>query len=109
MKKLIINADDFGMSQEVNEGTKKGIEQGIITSVSVMANMPFFEDAVRFLRKHPKVSVGLHFNITEGKPLILPKDAINLIREDDSFYHWPQLITRVASKNITRSEIEKEL
>ena len=109
MKKLIINADDFGMSREVNEGTKKGIEQGIITSVSVMANMPFFEDAIRFLKKHPRVSVGLHFNITEGKPLIFPKDAKNLIREDDSFYHWPQLVTRVASKTIKRTEIEMEL
>jgi predicted glycoside hydrolase/deacetylase ChbG (UPF0249 family) len=109
MKKLIINADDFGMSREVNEGTKKGIEQGIITSVSVMANMPFFEDAILFLKKHPRVSVGLHFNITEGKPLIFPKDAKNLIREDDSFYHWPQLVTRVASKTIKRTEIEMEL
>ena len=109
MKKLIINADDFGMSQEVNEGTKKGIEEGIITSVSLMANMPYFEDAVRFLKKHPRVSVGLHFNITEGKSLIFPKDAKNLLREDDSFYHWPQLIGRVAKKTIKPSEIELEL
>lgn len=109
MKKLIINADDFGMSNEVNEGTKKGISQGIITSVSVMVNMPHFEDAIKFLKKNPRVSVGLHFNITEGKSLLLPKDAKNLIREDDSFYHWPQLVTRVASKSIKKTEIENEL
>jgi predicted glycoside hydrolase/deacetylase ChbG (UPF0249 family) len=109
MKKLIINADDFGMSNEVNEGTKEGIRQGIITSVSVMANMPYFDDAIRFLKKHPEVSVGLHFNITEGKSLILPKDAENLIREDDYFYHWPQMIGRVASKQIKQNEIEQEL
>jgi predicted glycoside hydrolase/deacetylase ChbG (UPF0249 family) len=109
MKNLIINADDFGMSREVNEGTKKGIQEGIITSVSVMANMPYFDDAIQFLQKYPLVSVGLHFNITEGKPLILPKDAGALIREDDSFYHWPQLIGRVAFKNIKRLEIEHEL
>src|SRR5882757_5858501 len=98
MKKLIINADDFGMSREVNEGTKQGIKQGIITSVSVMTNMPYFNEAVRFLKKYPHVSVGLHFNITEGKSLLLPKDAKNLIREDDNFYHWPHMIGRVASK-----------
>jgi predicted glycoside hydrolase/deacetylase ChbG (UPF0249 family) len=109
MKKLIINADDFGMSAEVNEGTKRGIQQGIITSVSVMPNMPFFDEAISFLRNYPHISVGLHFNITEGKPLILPKDARNLIREDDSFYHWPQLVSRVALKWVTRTEIEKEL
>src|SRR5581483_6107971 len=38
-----------------------------------------------------------------------PHDAKNLIKEDDSFYHWPQFIARVAAKNIKRLEIEKEL
>jgi predicted glycoside hydrolase/deacetylase ChbG (UPF0249 family) len=109
MKKLIINADDFGMSREVNEGTKIGISQGIITSVSVMANMPYFDDAIRFLKKHPHISVGLHFNITEGKSLLIPKHAKNLIREDDYFYHWPQLVGRVAARDIKHTEIEQEL
>jgi predicted glycoside hydrolase/deacetylase ChbG (UPF0249 family) len=108
-KRLIINADDFGMSREINEGTKRAIEQGIISSVSLMPNMPYFDDAVRFLRKYPHVSIGLHFNITEGKPLILPSQAGNLIREDDSFYHWPQMIGRFMFKNISPKEVEREL
>src|SRR4051794_5424327 len=109
MKYLIINADDFGMSREVNTGTKKGIEQGIITSVSVMVNMPYFDDAIKFLKRYPHISVGLHFNITEGKPLHHPKDVGTLIREDDNFYHWPQLIGREVIKNIRQDEIEREL
>lgn len=108
-KRLIINADDFGMSREVNEGTKRGIEEGIITSVSVMSNMPYFDDAVKFLKKHPQVSVGLHFNITEGKPLTTPRNVGNLIREDDSFFYWPSMITRLIAKQIKLTEIEEEL
>ncbi len=108
-KQIIINADDFGMSKEVNEGTKDGIRQGIISSVSVMANMPYFDDAIAFLRNYPKVSVGLHFNITEGKPVILPKHVGNIIREDDYFFHWPQLIGRVAFDAIQLKEVETEL
>jgi predicted glycoside hydrolase/deacetylase ChbG (UPF0249 family) len=108
-KRLIINADDFGMSKEVNEGTKKGIEEGIITSVSVMVNMPFFEDAIVFLKKHPEVSVGLHFNLTEGECIGLPKNASTLIREDNSFFYYPQLITRIATKSVDRAEIAQEL
>jgi predicted glycoside hydrolase/deacetylase ChbG (UPF0249 family) len=108
-KNLIINADDFGMNQEINEGTKYAIEQGIISSVSLMPNMPYFDDAVRFLKKHPKISIGLHFNITEGKPLISPNMAGNLIREDDCFYHWPQLIGRLVFNNIKKKEIDEEL
>jgi len=109
MKKLIINADDFGMSREVNDGTKKGVKQGIITSVSVMVNMPYFNDAIQFIKKYPQVSVGLHFNITEGKPVLLPKDVESLIREDDNFYYWPNLIGREIFKNIKQDEIEQEL
>lgn len=108
-KYLIINADDFGMSREVNEGTKKGVRENIITSVSVMVNMPYFEDAVAFLKRNLQVSVGLHFNITEGQSILLPKNAASLIREDNSFYYWPQFIGRVAAKSISKKEIEEEL
>ncbi len=110
MKNLIINADDFGMSQEVNEGTEKGIKQGIITSVSIMVNMPYFKQAVQFLKKYPDISVGLHFNITEGPPLLLPRVAKNLIREDNTFFYWSQLIPRVAMhKKEMLKEIQAEL
>lgn len=108
-KQLIINSDDFGMSKEVNEGTKIGILKGIVKSVSVMPNMPFFNDAIIFLKKHPHVSVGLHFNITEGKPLISPHVANNLIREDDNFHFWISLIPRLMFRNIKLCEIEEEL
>lgn len=108
-KHLIINADDFGMSREVNEGTKIGINKGVITSVSVMANMPYFTDAISYLKKHKEISVGLHFNITEGKPIIHPHDATNLIREDDHFYFWTNMIPRVSVRSIKLKEIEKEL
>jgi predicted glycoside hydrolase/deacetylase ChbG (UPF0249 family) len=108
-KRLIINADDFGMSKEVNEGTKKGIKEGVITSVSVMVNMPYFEDAIAFLKKYPYVSVGLHFNITEGKSILLPINASSLLREDNSFFYYPQLVTRIATKSVNRAEIAEEL
>lgn len=109
MRKLIINADDFGMSREVNEGTKKGIHQGIITSVSIMVNMPYFEDAITFLKKYPQVSVGLHFNITEGKPILIPNYVGTLLREDDSFYFWTALAWHMFINRVSLKEIDEEL
>ncbi len=91
MRRLIINADDFGMSQEVNEGIKKGIKAGVINSVSLMANMSYFDDAVKFLKNHEKIAIGLHFNITEGAPLSQPKKIQTLLREDNNFYYWINL------------------
>lgn len=109
MTNLIINADDFGMSREVNEGIETGIKRGIIRNVSVIANMPYFSDAVSFLKKHPEVSVGLHFNITEGQPVLPPNEVDTLIKEDGSFFYWTSLIPRLVVRNAKLEQIKKEL
>lgn len=62
----ILHADDFGMNAETNRAIKKAIRAGLIRSVSVMTDMPEYSDAVRFLKKHPSVRVGLHVNLSEG-------------------------------------------
>jgi hopanoid biosynthesis associated protein HpnK len=72
MKLLIVNADDFGMTGGVNRAVIDGHTRGIITSTTIMANMPAFDDAVRLAKGQPSLGVGLHFNITEGKPLAGP-------------------------------------
>lgn len=109
LRTMIINADDFGMSREVNEGIKQGIEAGVITSVSVMVNMPYYKDAIAFLKKHPEVSVGLHFNISEGHPILSPHQLATLLREDDYFYNWITLTLNLILRQICLKEVEKEL
>lgn len=108
MRDLIINADDFGMSVEVNAGIKRGIEAGIINNVSLMVNLPAFDEAVDFLRNHSEVSVGLHFNTTEGKPLLPPTEVDSLLREDDSFFYWTTLIPRLIFGAAKIAQIENE-
>jgi len=109
MRQLIINADDFGMSYEVNEGIKRCIEAGTVNSTSLLVNMPYFEDAVEYLRTKPNVSVGLHFNITEGKPIDLPAQRSTLIREDDNFVHWVSLTFKLLTNNCSIKEIKYAL
>ena len=69
MRRLIINADDLGMSAEVNAQIEKGITLGVLTSSSLMANAPEFNDGVRIAKQYPRVSVGVHLNIIEYAPL----------------------------------------
>ena len=70
MKKVIINADDFGISREANLAIKEGYEKGIITSTSLIVNMSAFEHAIfEILPTSPNLDVGFHFNIIEGKSL----------------------------------------
>ncbi len=68
--KLIINADDFGLSKSITDGIVDGIKNGNITSTSIMANMPYAEYAVEQAIKNKISCIGLHTTLTVGKPLI---------------------------------------
>lgn len=74
LSRLIVNADDFGISKRVNRAILESIESGLVTSASMMGNMPGFEDAVTLVRENPVLNgrIGVHLNLTEGHPLSRP-------------------------------------
>ena len=108
MKKLIITADDYGMSRAVNDAIDAGIAAGLITSTNVMTNMPFYKEAVK-LKEIPNVSVGLHWVLASGKP-VLPADAIpTLVSSNGEFYPYSEFRKRLRKKLISFDDIKKEL
>ncbi len=70
MKRLIINADDFGFTRDVNEGIVHAHRQGILTATTLMATGPAFEHAVALAREDPGLDVGVHLVLVgaEGYP-----------------------------------------
>src|SRR3989442_3410219 len=66
MKKLIVTADDFGLTEKVNQGIVESHCRGIVTSTSLMANGGAFEDAVARVRQAPRLGIGAHLNLTQG-------------------------------------------
>ena len=70
MKRMIVNADDFGFSEAVNHGILKAMQEEIVTSTSIMANMPGFAHAVQLYHEHPDMAVGVHLNLTCYRPLL---------------------------------------
>lgn len=82
--KLIINADDFGLSKSISDGIISGIEERYITSTSIMANMKYAEYAIKQAILHDINCIGLHINLTVGKPI---KANANLIDENGIFYY----------------------
>jgi predicted glycoside hydrolase/deacetylase ChbG (UPF0249 family) len=62
---LIVNADDFGRSEEINRGIAKAFEEGIVTSASLMVRWPAVAEAPAYAREHQALSVGLHFDLSE--------------------------------------------
>src|SRR5204862_3789898 len=69
--RLVVNADDFGLSAGVNRGILETHAAGVVSSVSVLVNAPGWDDAVRRLRDlgpPPAPGGGLHLNLTTGRP-----------------------------------------
>jgi len=65
---IIINADDFGASAQVNDAICRELDAGRVTSATLMANGPVFQDATRRVRAY-RASFGVHLNLTEFPPL----------------------------------------
>ncbi|MBS1787735.1 MAG: ChbG/HpnK family deacetylase [Acidobacteria bacterium] len=110
MKCLIVNADDFGMTAGVNRAVIEAHTRGILTSTTLMANMPAFEDAVRLAIDHPTLGVGLHFNITQGIPVAAAPQVRSLLNERGEFLGTStQLLRRWMAGRLNSLEIEIEL
>lgn len=60
MKKLIVNADDFGLHPLINAGIIKGYREGFITSTSLMPSAPCWREAVQLAQENPQLGIGVH-------------------------------------------------
>lgn len=110
MKRLIINGDDYGYTPEQSEGILKAHREGILTSTTVMINMVSKTDANKLLKYKKSLGIGLHLNITKGKPVSLPKEVPSLANEKGEMFR-PQEWTRKAWNDFgnLKNEAEVEL
>ncbi len=65
MKKLIVNADDFGFNEKINQGIIHSYKNGVVTSTSLIATKEGFEDAINLAKENPKLSIGLHLDLDQ--------------------------------------------
>ncbi len=110
MKCLIVNADDFGLTPGVNRAVIEAHTNGILTSATLMANMPAFNEAVRLAKENPTLGVGLHFNITQGLPVANASTVGSLLNERGEFFGTSTaLLRRWLTGKLRIQEIEIEL
>jgi predicted glycoside hydrolase/deacetylase ChbG (UPF0249 family) len=105
-RRLIINADDYGLSRGVTTGIIEAAETGVLTSASMIVNLPAFNDAAARARSRPSFSLGLHFNLTTGKPLTAAPSLT--LRQTGLFYSLPQLIARASLGRVDAAEVTRE-
>ena len=93
-RRLIVTADDFGLTHGISEAIVLAYRRGIVTTTSLMVNGPAFESAVALARQQPDLNLGLHLNLTQGRsicdPAVIPSLAgSNGFIYDDSPASWP--------------------
>lgn len=105
MKLLIVNADDFGMSPEVNAAILRAHREGIVSSTTAMANGPAAADLPQL--RGLELGVGLHCNVTHGRPLT---KASTLVDERGEFWGPLELMRRHAELDPAdlRAELEAQ-
>ncbi|MBF4692518.1 ChbG/HpnK family deacetylase [Fusibacter ferrireducens] len=86
MKSVIINADDFGMSEAFNHGVIKAYADGVVSSTSIMINLPTAVHALELANHYPDLFIGLHVNLVLGKPCADPALIPSLLDEQGKFY-----------------------
>lgn len=104
LKKLIINADDFGLCKGVNRAVIETHTAGVLTSTTIMANMPASDEAISLAKKTPTLGVGVHLNVSEGKPLSTDSAVRLLLDDDGKFRHSAY---KLAFKVLTNKKILK--
>jgi predicted glycoside hydrolase/deacetylase ChbG (UPF0249 family) len=72
MKRLVVNADDFGFTRGVNEGIVEAHRRGVLTATTLMANGAAFDDAVKLSARNPTLDVGCHLVLVEGESVLRP-------------------------------------
>jgi len=102
MKRLIVNADDFGFTRGVNAGIVRAFKEGILTSATMMANGEAFTEAIELARANPELGVGCHLSAVVGLPVAPSRDIASLVERDGQL---PRTLTALMKK-LVRGQVK---
>ncbi|MHC4623688.1 MAG: carbohydrate deacetylase [Planctomycetota bacterium] len=111
---IVINADDFGLCEGVNKAVAQAHTDGVLTSATIMANMPAAAEAVEIAKKMPTLGVGVHLNLTDGQPLSQRDAARPLLDAAGRFACSPAKLAFLSlagpkSRNAIRTELAAQI
>ncbi|MFA5238966.1 MAG: ChbG/HpnK family deacetylase [Phycisphaerae bacterium] len=113
-RRIVINADDFGVSSSVNQAVAQAHSNGVLTSATIMANMPAADEAVKIAKQNPNLGVGVHLNLFKGKPLSKDKSVECLLNAEGDFAFSPAKLSllsllRRKIRNAIRIELAAQI
>jgi predicted glycoside hydrolase/deacetylase ChbG (UPF0249 family) len=107
--RLVVNADDFGMSPSISRGVLRAHREGIVTSTSLLGNCTDLEHARALLAEAPGLGVGVHLALVEGGPIAEPASVPSLLAGDGVFHgRGAQFIAAWTKRRIDAADVERE-
>ncbi|TLG76567.1 ChbG/HpnK family deacetylase [Culicoidibacter larvae] len=106
MQKIIINADDFGLSEAINYGIIKALSEGIASSTLLMPNLPTAAHAVKLAAQLPDLFIGQHTNFLLGKPCADAALLPSMVDSDGNFHRSSYY--RTQKRNFVYEEVRIE-
>ena len=107
--KLIITADDYGMCDTVNQAITECLAVGTVRATCVMTNMLAYRATEALRVRFPQSSLGIHWTLTEGWPVLPPAQIPSLVRADGTFHPQAQLRQQWRQRRIDATQLQAEL
>lgn len=107
---LIVNADDYALTEGICRAVLRGHRDGIVTSTSVMANGPAF-DCTKWLQDAPELGVGVHLAlVSDDPPVLSAREIPSLVNKRGALAEsWTRLVPRLATGRVDADDVEREL
>jgi predicted glycoside hydrolase/deacetylase ChbG (UPF0249 family) len=106
---VVVNADDFGISDAANASIIAAHQAGNVTSATIMANAGATASACALASANPLLGVGLHFNLTEGRPICAPSQVPSLVDGDGLFLGRASFLRRALVGGVSAKHVALEL
>jgi chitin disaccharide deacetylase len=109
VRRLIVNADDFGFTSGVNRAIIEAHTKGVVTSSTLMATGRAFEEAVSLAKGVPKLSIGCHVVLIDGEPVTAPQRISSLTRSREFRDGLKSFAVRALTGRMAADEIASEV
>jgi chitin disaccharide deacetylase len=110
MSTLVVTADDFGLCEEIDEAICLLHDRGVVRRTSLLVNLPRFERSIEALRARPALEVAMHLNVTDGPPVLPPREVPTLVDSQGCFpggRHYG-IIAGIVTGRVNDAEIHHE-
>lgn len=108
LRRVIVNADDFGLTSGVNRAVRDGHRDGVLTSATLLVTGNAPEEAAEIAREFPELSVGLHVNFTLP-PVSDPANIRTLVDDEGRFVSDRDMLRGILTRKVSAAEVYREV